>query len=151
MTIDDDQAGPPAGGSGSGRRWERGWDTLTRVNASPRARIIEELQSVAPELARQVVEFAYGESYSREELAPRDRQLVTIGMLTAMGGAEPQLEVHLHVALNVGLSREEITEAIIHTAPFCGFPRAINAMLVAARVFEKRSLPSPEAAGPAVG
>ena len=128
-------------------RYERGWETLTRVNGGSAARVIDGLRDVAPDLGRQVVEFAYGDSYSRPNLRPEQRQLVTIGMLTAMGGCEPQLEVHLHVALNVGLTPDEIVEAIMHTAPYCGFPRALNAIAVARRVFEKKQV-SPTAALP---
>jgi len=68
------------------------------------------------------------------------RQLVTIGMLTALGGCEPQLEVHLNASLNVGLTPTEIVEAITHAAVYCGFPKALNAIFVAKRVFAERDL-----------
>lgn len=61
-------------------------------------------------------------------------------MLTALGGCEPQLEVHLNASLNVGLSTTEIVEAITHAAVYCGFPKALNAMFVAKRVFGERDL-----------
>ncbi|WP_312976602.1 carboxymuconolactone decarboxylase family protein [Corynebacterium sp.] len=84
----------------------------------------------------------FGEIYARPGLAPRDRQLVTLGMLTALGGCEPQLEVHVNAALNVGLSSEEIIEALLHSAVYCGFPRALNATAVAKNVFAERGLRS---------
>lgn len=73
-------------------------------------------------------------------MAPRDRQLVTLGMLTALGGCEPQLEVHIGASLNVGLSPGEIIEAFLHASVYCGFPRALNAVFTAKKVFAERGL-----------
>lgn len=89
------------------------------------------------DLGRYIVEFAFGDIYSREGLSLRDRELVTVAMLAAMGGREPQLEVHIGAALNVGLTEEEIEEAIIQTVPYAGFPTAINAMNAFKRVVAK--------------
>ena len=80
------------------------------------------------DLGRYIVEFAFGDVYSREGLNLRDRELATVAMLAAMGGREPQLKVHIGAALNVGLTEEEIEETIIQTVPYAGFPTAINAM-----------------------
>ena len=80
------------------------------------------------DLGRFIVEFAFGDVYSREGLNLRDRELATVAMLAAMGGREPQLKVHIGAALNVGLTEEEIEETIIQTVPYAGFPTAINAM-----------------------
>ena len=68
----------------------------------------------------------------------RGRQLVTIGALTALGGCEPQLRVHMGAALNVGLTEEEIVEALLHSSVYAGFPRALNATFVAREVFASR-------------
>ena len=59
-------------------------------------------------------------------------------MLTALGGCEPQLRIHIGAALNVGLTREEIIEAILHASVYAGFPRALNATFVAREVFAER-------------
>jgi 4-carboxymuconolactone decarboxylase len=87
-----------------------------------------------------VVEFAYGDIYRRPALDLRQRQLVTVSALTTLGGAEPQLEVHVNAALNVGLTAEEVVEALLQCLPYTGFPRVLNAMLVAKRVFEERGV-----------
>ena len=73
--------------------------------------------------------FAFGDIYGRPGLDARSRQLVTIGVLTALGGCEPQLKVHVGAALNVGLTPDEIVEAMLHAAVYAGFPRALNATL----------------------
>jgi AhpD family alkylhydroperoxidase len=93
-----------------------------------------------------LVAWAYGDMYNRPELGSRDRQLVTLGMLTALGGCEPQLDFHVNAALNVGLAPEEIVEALLHASVYCGIPKALNATVVAQKVFAERD-PLPVAAG----
>jgi 4-carboxymuconolactone decarboxylase len=61
-------------------------------------------------------------------------------MLTALGGCEPQLDVHINASLNVGLTPSEIVEAMVHAAVYCGFPKALNAIFVAKRVFAEREV-----------
>ena len=110
------------------------------VDAEGGQRVIDSLKDVAPDLGRYVVEFAYGEIYQRSALDLRQRQLVTISALTTLGGAEPQLEVHINAGLNVGLTAREVVEAILHCIPYTGVPRVLNAIFVAKRVFEQRDL-----------
>ncbi|MEU8639505.1 carboxymuconolactone decarboxylase family protein [Amycolatopsis sp. NPDC048633] len=61
-------------------------------------------------------------------------------VLTALGGCEPQLEVHVNASLNVGLTPAEIVEALLHSAVYCGFPNALNATFTAKKVFGERGL-----------
>ena len=86
------------------------------------------------DLGRYIVEFGLGDIYSRDGLSRRDRELRAVAMLTAMGGRGPQVRFHLGAALNVGLTAAELEEVIIHTAPFAGFPTAINALTVLKQV-----------------
>src|SRR5690242_17230123 len=121
-------------------RFERGLEVLTRIDGDAGQKVIDSLADVSPELGHQVVAWGFGDIYDRPGLAPRDRQLVTLGMLTALGGCEPQLEVHVNAALNVGLTSEEIIEALLHSAVYCGMPKALNATFVAKKVFAERDL-----------
>jgi 4-carboxymuconolactone decarboxylase len=119
-------------------RFRRGLEVLNAVDGEAGQRVVESLADVSPDLAHHVVAWGFGDIYARPGLAPRDRQLVTLGMLTALGGCERQLEVHVHAALNVGLSKREIVEALLHSAVYCGFPRALNATFIAKEVFRAR-------------
>jgi 4-carboxymuconolactone decarboxylase len=121
-------------------RHDHGRAVLDAIDGAAGASVIDSLADVAPELGHQVVAWGFGEIYSRPGLEPRDRQLVTLGMLTALGGCEPQLVVHINAALNVGLAPEQIIEAFLHSAVYCGFPRALNATLTAKKVFAERGL-----------
>lgn len=121
-------------------RYGYGMKVLEQVDGEAGQRIVDSLADTSPELGHQVVAWAFGDMYSRPELPPRERQLVTLGVLTALGGCEIELEVHINAALNVGLTTTEISEALLHSAVYCGMPRSINATLVAKKVFAERDL-----------
>ena len=129
-----------SGETAQSERFERGWERLKEIDAEAGERVIESLRDVAPDLGRYVVEFAFGEIYQRPILDLPQRQLVTVAALTTLGGAEPQLEVHINGGLNVGLSAREIIEAMLHCVPYTGFPRVLNAVFVARRVFAERNV-----------
>ncbi|SDP58234.1 4-carboxymuconolactone decarboxylase [Streptomyces sp. cf386] len=121
-------------------RFDHGMAVLSSIDGESGQKVIDSLADISPELGHQVVAWAFGEMYSRPQLAPRDRQLVTLGMLTALGGCEPQLYVHINAALNVGLQPAEIVEALLHAAVYCGMPKALNATFVAKKVFTERGV-----------
>jgi 4-carboxymuconolactone decarboxylase len=120
-------------------RIDYGRSVLDAVNGEIGEQVVRALEDVSPVLGEQVM-VGFGEIYARPELSPRDRQLLTLGILTALGGCEAQLEVHVNTALNVGLTPEQIVEALLHSSAYCGFPRALNATSTAKRVFETRGL-----------
>jgi len=122
------------------QRFEKGKKVLDAIDGTAGANVIDALADVSPELAHQVVAWGFGEIYARPGLEPRDRQLVTLGMLTALGGCEAQLDVHVNASLNVGLTPQQIVEALLHAAVYCGFPRALNATFAAKKVFAERGL-----------
>ena len=130
----------PTESTDNGDRYERGLALVRMVNGDTGQGVLADLSDVAPDLATHIVAYGYGEVYSRPGLHPKQRQLVTLGVLTALGGCEAELEVHIGSSLNVGLTTTEIVETLIHTAVYCGFPRAINAVTVARKVFAERGL-----------
>jgi 4-carboxymuconolactone decarboxylase len=121
-------------------RYDYGMKVLEQIDGEAGQRVVDALADTSPELGHQVVAWAFGDMYARPELQPRDRQLVTLGVLAALGGCEIELEVHINAALNVGLAPLEISEALLHTAVYAGMPRSINATLVAKKVFGQRGL-----------
>jgi len=98
-------------------------------------RVVEALADISPDLGRYIVEFGFGDVYSRPGLTLREREIATIGALTALGNAAPQLKVHIAAGLNVGLTRDEIVETILQMALYAGFPAALNGMFAAREVF----------------
>jgi 4-carboxymuconolactone decarboxylase len=85
-------------------------------------------------LGSHAVDYVMGDLWSRPQLAPRDRSLVVISVLAAMGSVE-ELGVHVEVGLNHGLSREEIDEVVLQVAAYAGFPMAMAATRVVDRTF----------------
>lgn len=120
------------------QHYERGLKALQFVSGEAEPSVVTSLADIAPELGRHIVEFGYGEIYSNPVLEPRDRQLVTLGALAALGNAAPQLRFHINGALNAGCTREEVVEALTQIAVYAGFPAAINAMTAAREVFAAR-------------
>ena len=115
-------------------RFERGLKNLQAIDGDKGVDITDSLG----DLGKYIVEFAFGDIYDRKGLSFREREIATIAMLACLGGREPQLDVHIHAGLNVGLTEQEIEEVIIQTVPYAGFPSAINAMNVFKNIKNKR-------------
>ncbi|XAW88188.1 carboxymuconolactone decarboxylase family protein [Vibrio sp. CDRSL-10 TSBA] len=109
-------------------RFERGLQQLTKIDGEAGQKVIESLQDICPDLARYTIEYPFGDIYSRPGLDLKTREIATVAALTAMGNCAPQLKVHLHAALNVGCSEEELKEVILQMSVYAGFPAALNGM-----------------------
>jgi 4-carboxymuconolactone decarboxylase len=120
--------------------FEKGKETLGRVTGASGAKVVESLQDIAPELGRWIVEWGYGQVLSRPQLDLRTRELVTVGALTALGHAQPQLKAHINGALNVGCKPEEIVEVLMQMTAYAGFPAALNGIATAREVFAERGI-----------
>ena len=119
-------------------RYERGWTKLREIHNERGEKVIDNLKEISPDLARYTVEFPFGDIYSRPGLDLKTRQIATIAALTALGYALAQIKSHIHGALNVGCTRDEITEVILQMTVYAGFPAALNGMLAAKEVFQER-------------
>src|SRR5512146_2324424 len=118
-------------------RYQRGWDKLKEVDGEAGERVIESLKDIAPDFARYLIEFPFGDIYSRPGLDLKSREIATVAALTALGNAAPQLKVHIQAALNVGCSRREVVETIMQMAVYAGFPAALNGLFAAKEVFQE--------------
>lgn len=119
-------------------RYERGLAKLEEIDGQAGTRVIDSLRDIAPDFARYLIEFPFGDIYARPGLDLRSREIAVVAALTAMGNATPQLKVHIEGALNVGVSREEIVEVIMQMAVYAGFPAALNGLFAAKAVFAER-------------
>jgi 4-carboxymuconolactone decarboxylase len=116
-------------------RFERGLRRLKEIDGTQGEMIVAGLKDIAPDFARYLIEFPFGDIFSRPGLDLRTREIATVAALTAIGTAAPQLRVHIRGALNVGCTRAEITEIIMQMAVFAGFPAALNGLAAAKKVF----------------
>lgn len=118
----------------SSERYIIGQEMLQRVDGKGGEAVVDSLRDIAPDFARYLIEFPSA-IFTPGGLDLRSREIATIAALTALGNAEPQLKVHIAAGLNVGLTQEEITEAIMQMAVYAGFPAALNGLFAARAVF----------------
>ncbi|MCX5827708.1 MAG: carboxymuconolactone decarboxylase family protein [Deltaproteobacteria bacterium] len=119
-------------------RYQRGWEKLKEVDGEAGERVVDSLKDIAPDFARLLIEFPFGDIYSRPGLDLKSREIAVVAALTALGNAVPQLKVHIHGALNVGCTRQEVVEVIVQMAVYAGFPSALNGLFAAKEVFKER-------------
>ena len=122
-------------GNDNNLRYERGLARLQQIDGEGGVKVVESLAGIAPDFARLLIEFPFGDIYSRPGLDLRSREIAVVAALTAMGNAAPQLKVHIQGALNVGVTRAEVVEVIMQMAVYAGFPAALNGLAAAREVF----------------
>lgn len=130
------------GGDGPGTapdRYGRGWAALAAIDGHAGEQVVASLADIAPDLGRYIVEFAFGDVYTRPGLDLKTRELVTVAACTALGTATPQLKVHVRGFLNVGGTEEELVEILLQMAVYAGFPAALNALTAAKDVLTERT------------
>ncbi len=116
-------------------RWTAGLDMRTRVlGAEYVAAATSDPDDVFRPLQELVTEYCWGTVWTRPELPPRTRSLLTVAMLIARG-QEQELALHVRGALTNGCTQQEIVETIVHSAIYCGVPAAISGARVARQVF----------------
>ena len=121
-------------------RFTQGMEQLKAIDGKGGENVIKSLEDIAPDLGKFIIEFAFGDIYTREGLTTEEREMITLSSLLTAGGCEPQLEVHIGGALNVGISPEKVIETFLQCIPYTGFPKVLNAVFVAKRVFAEREL-----------
>lgn len=95
-----------------------------------------------PDLCNILNNFVFGEVFFHGILTDKQRELITLVVLTTNQNLD-QVRVHVSVALNVGLTPVEIKEALYQCAPYIGFPKTLNAIAQANKIFEERSISLP--------
>ncbi|QBE62177.1 carboxymuconolactone decarboxylase family protein [Pseudoduganella lutea] len=133
-------AAPSASPADNDGRRARGEAALARITGAEGRTVVESIRRTSPELGDWIVDFAYGDVFSRPGVALCTRELATVAALTALGNAQPQLKVHVEGALNVGCKPDEIVEIIMQMAVYAGFPSALNGIAAAREVFEKKGV-----------
>lgn len=118
-------------------RFTNGWKKLMEIDGKGGESVIASLQDISPDLGNMIIEFAFGDIYTRDQLTLQEREMITITSLLTTGGCEVQLHVHINGALNVGISKERIIETFLQCIPYVGFPKVLNAVSVARKVFQE--------------
>ena len=104
-------------------------DTQSPEGAEGAAAWKQQLDEFAPGASDWVVGAVFGGTYQRPGLELRDRQMLNMAALAAMGGTEPQLTGHIRTAVEVaGMTKEEVAECFVHLMPYIGVPKTLAAM-----------------------
>jgi 3-oxoadipate enol-lactonase len=110
------------------------------IDGERSAAVVRTVRQTSPTMADALTDYAFGEIFARAELGRRERELVTCGILAAMGGAETQLRVHLSAALRTGVDPDELVALCEHLTPYAGFPRALNALREARQILKDHKI-----------
>jgi len=121
----------------------RGEEMLGRVDGPAGIQVVENLARSFPDFARYVLEYSFGDIYSRAGLGLREREIATVAALCAMGNAAPQLRVHVHAALHVGCTPRQIVEVVMQMSVYAGFPAALNGLAAVKEVFAAEQIALP--------
>jgi 4-carboxymuconolactone decarboxylase len=119
-------------------RRDRGLRTLDETSKGAGMRVVESMADIAPDMADFLIDFSYGTVFCRQILTPQLKEIIAIAGMTATGTMKPQLQVHIRAALNVGMTKEQIIEVMIHTTIYAGFPAALNGISAAKEVFTEK-------------
>jgi len=119
-------------------RYNQGWEKLKEIDGEAGEKIIDSLNDIFPDLGKFIIEYAFGDIYSRDGLDLKSKEIAVVAALTAMGTALPQLKVHINGALNTGSSISEVKEVILQMTVYSGFPNCINSMNALREVLDER-------------
>ncbi len=114
---------------------EKGQEITTRMFGD----ILDDKRPAFKEMIAITSDYLFGEIWSREGLALRDRSLITVAILVATG-KEKQLKTHLGGALSNGVTPDEMKEIMIHAAHYSGWPSAMNGLNVLQELIEEQGL-----------
>lgn len=119
-------------------RYELGWEKLKEIDGEAGEKVVNGLKDISPDLGKFIIEYAFGDIYSREALDLKSKELAVVASLTALGNAQPQLKVHINGALNTGSTISEVKEVILQMSVYSGFPSSINGMNALKEVLKER-------------
>ncbi|WP_458414689.1 carboxymuconolactone decarboxylase family protein [Schinkia sp. CFF1] len=117
-------------------RFDLGMAKLKEMISEEALSNITYMKNISPDFWDMIVAFGYGDVYGRDGLSITQREIITLTTLVTQGAFD-QLEFHMKAALKVGLTKNEIIEVIIQCAAYVGFPKAVQAMTIAGKVFEE--------------
>ena len=118
-------------------RYTRGMETRRRVLGDAHVDRAEESKTPLDAPFQDLItEAAWGHVWSRDRITPRERSMLTIALLAALGNMD-EVAMHVRATANTGATREDVMEALLHVAIYAGVPRANHAIRIAKEVFDE--------------
>ena len=118
-------------------KYERGKKVLEELTKTPQPETLTGYSAFAPTIDRFLKEHLFADIFERDVLTYKQRELVTISVIAAIGHAEPMLKSHLTICLNVGLTAEQLQQFVAVIKTSVGKNEAISAQKVLNEIFEK--------------
>ena len=129
-------------------RFELGRQIRTQVLGEEAVRRrLDEADAFNRDFQELVTEYCWGAGWGRTALSRRDRSLMNLGMLSALNRPE-EFELHVGAALKNGVTAEELQDALIQVAIYCGIPAGVEAFRIASRVLKEQAQAAGKADGP---
>ncbi|MHC1712868.1 MAG: carboxymuconolactone decarboxylase family protein [Solidesulfovibrio sp.] len=119
-------------------RYNRGLQKLIEMEGDVGRNVITMMDAISPEFTQYLVEFVFGDIYSRKGLDLKTKEIITVASMATLGTVPLQVKVHIHAAMNLGCSEQDIIEILLQLIPSCGMAVPMNALLIAKEVFEER-------------
>ena len=123
----------------SEERVRLGEEVYLELTAGARKELVAPGMELVPGMKEWVMASLFGDVWARPALEKKIRSIASMSAEAVMG-REPQLRVHINNALNLGWTKEEISELFFHLAFYGGLPISLNALRVAREVFQERGL-----------
>lgn len=116
-------------------RYARGMETRRRVLGDAHVDRAEAGKTAFDEPFQTLItEYAWGTLWSDDAIAPRERSMLTIALLAALGNHE-EMAMHVRATRNTGATKEDVMQALLHAAVYAGVPRANHAIRIAKEVY----------------
>ncbi|WP_051691004.1 carboxymuconolactone decarboxylase family protein [Photorhabdus australis] len=126
---------------------EHGRSIMESLEPGLADRVIGSLAELDADLPFLITDYAFGAVVGREGLDLKTREMLSVASLITLGNAQPQLELHMRAALNVGVTEKELLEIVIQMAVYAGVPACMNGLTAfRAAIVQKNALKS-EAGG----
>ena len=137
--INDVIGKEPSPISNEGSKYERGKNVLGELTKAPQSRALSGYGAFAPVIDTFLKEHLFADIFERDVLTYAQRELVTISILTALGGVEPMLRSHFSICLNLGISPQQLKHFVGVIEPAVGKEKADAAKSVLNEVLQSRS------------
>ncbi|WKL45187.1 carboxymuconolactone decarboxylase family protein [Flavobacterium sp. ZE23DGlu08] len=121
-----------------GNKYERGKTILEQLTKTPQPNTLTGYSAFAPVLDTFLKEHLFADIFERDVLTFTQRELVTISVISSIGDAEPMLKSHLSIAINLGVSPEQLKEFLVVIKPFIGAKKTKVAKEVVSEVLKSK-------------
>lgn len=116
---------------------ESGKQRMKEIIGDNSKNIIKMLETISPDFANYVTDFAYGDLYARKGLSDKHRELAAVACLIGQGNTGLPLKTHLNAMINVGWTKEDIIELLICLLGYVGFPSCVDAIMNLKQIIEE--------------